>query len=217
MTKIRRALTGCALAFMITAAASLSAFAQASVKDRELQPAFDFTLIQMPVEIVSIKLNGKAITPGVKFQASDDWMRGATFTLKNISDKPISYVGIGLRFPHAADSRDFTTYLLNYGQEGSPRRSAYSQIATVRPIHPGETREIVLSEDKYPFFQNMLSSTGVAPDVEIAHYFIERIFFDGEPDVMWQGGKLLRRDAADPNKFNVIEQYSLPAKTAGQD
>lgn len=217
MTKILRALINCALAFLITATASLSALAQESVKDRELQPAFDFTLIQMPVEIVSIKLGGKAIGPGGKIQAGDDWMRGVSFTLKNISDKPISYVGIGLRFPHAADARDFTTYLLSYGQEGSPRRSFTPQIATVRPIQPGETREIVLSDDKYPVFQNMMSSTGVAPGVEVAHYFIDRIFFEGEPDVMWRGGKLLRRDPTDIDKFNVIGRYTLPAKQAGQD
>jgi hypothetical protein len=63
----------------------------------------------------------------------------------------------------------------------------------------------------------MMSSTGVSSSVEVAGYYIDRIFFSDEPDVMWRGGKLLRRDATDVNKFNVIERYSLPAKQAGQD
>lgn len=218
MMEIKRAFSRLALLSLILAAASLSAFAQGEVlKDREVRPAFDFSLIQMPVEIVSIKLKGKAIEPGEKIQADDDWLRGLSFTLKNVSDKPISYVEIGLRFPHAADPRDFTTYLLKYGQEDSPRRNAGPQIASVRPIQPGETIAIALSVDKYPFFQHMMSSTGVSSSVEEAAYFIDRIFFSDEPDLMWRGGKLLRRDPSDINKFNVIERYTLPAKQAGQD
>src|SRR5438105_4097175 len=70
--------------------ASTSALAQ-ELRDHELKPAFDFSTVQMPVEIVSIKLKGKEVAPGEKIKGDDDRLKSLSFTLKNISDKPIAY------------------------------------------------------------------------------------------------------------------------------
>src|SRR6185436_7507291 len=80
--------------FAIGTAASTSA---QELRDRQLKPAADFTTIQMPVEIVSVKLKGSDVAPGQKIKGDDDWLKGVSFTLKNISDKPIAYVEVGLR------------------------------------------------------------------------------------------------------------------------
>lgn len=58
-TLLLRSFTQGAFVFLILAATSVSILSQ-EMKDRELRPAFDFTGLQMPVEIVSIRLNGKA-------------------------------------------------------------------------------------------------------------------------------------------------------------
>jgi len=79
-------------------AVSESTFAQ-QIRSRSLAPAFDFSNMQMPVEILSIKLNGKEVQPGEKIDGDDDWLLGLSFTFKNISDKPIAFIDIGLRFP----------------------------------------------------------------------------------------------------------------------
>jgi hypothetical protein len=213
---LRRLTPGAALLLMLAAFVCATPPAQ-EMKTRELLPAFDFTKIEMPVELVSIKLNGEAIEPGRKIQAGDDWLRGLTFTLKNISDKPIAYVEVALQFQHADDPRDYTVYLLSYGLEPAHGGNDAAPKAAPRPIQPGETVDLALSNDKYPGLQNMLARTGVASSVEVARYFIDRIFFDGEPDVMLRGGTVWRRDANDTYKFNKVERYSLPSKPAGQD
>ena len=59
MLSILRVSTYSAVAFLILATSG-SAFAQ-QLRDRGLQPAFDFTNIQMPVEILSIKLREMTI------------------------------------------------------------------------------------------------------------------------------------------------------------
>lgn len=51
-------------------------------RDRELRPAIDFRTIEMPVEILSIKLKGKDVAPGEKIKGDDDWLKGMSFTLK---------------------------------------------------------------------------------------------------------------------------------------
>ena len=216
MTNIARRLTFNAALFLILALCGGATRAQ-EMKERELKPAYDFSKIQMPVEFVNIKLNGASFEPGQKIQAGDDWLQGVSFTLKNVSDKPIAYVEVGLQFRHAADPRDYTVYILNYGLDQAHGRVDSAPQAAPRPIQPGETVELVLSKDKYPGFQKILSGSGVSGSVETAAYFADKIFFEGDPDTMWRGGKLLRRDANDLYKFNVIERYSLPSRQAAQD
>jgi hypothetical protein len=98
MVSIPRPFTHLALVLVILTAASLLIHAQER-RDRQLIPAYDFATIQMPVEIVSIRLNGKDLLPGEKIQGNDKWLQGVSFTLKNISDQPLAYVNIGLKFP----------------------------------------------------------------------------------------------------------------------
>ena len=76
--------------FIISAVTAVSA---QDLRNRELIPAFNLTRAQMPVEIVSIKLNGKEVAQGEKIIGNDDWLKGASFTVRNISDKPIALIG----------------------------------------------------------------------------------------------------------------------------
>jgi hypothetical protein len=206
MSGILRRLTFGAVLFASLVTASASAFAQ-QVRDRQLTPAFDFTLIQMPVEILSIKLNGKEVQPGEKIEGGDDWLKGLSFTLKNISDRPIAYVNIGLRFPQP---RGFVVYSLNYGVDYArgETRGANSPPA----IQPGKTLHLMLTKEKYSSFQSVLARGGASSSFDTAPYYIEIICFEDEPDVIWEGGYLKRRDPSQIAKFNIIERYVLPAK-----
>jgi hypothetical protein len=170
-------------------------------------PAFDFTTTQMPFEILSIKLNGKDVQPGEKIKGDDNWLRGLSFALKNVSDQPIAYIGIGLRFPQPTG---FVVYSLNYGVDfsrGEPRRES-----SPPAIQPGQTLDLVLTKEKYPLFLRILALGGASSSFDTATYFIERVCFDGEPDVTWEGGNLKRRDPNQFTKFNVIERYVLPGR-----
>lgn len=205
MLSILRSLTYSAVVFFIFAASG-SIFAQ-EVRDRELIPAFDFTTIQMPVEILSIKLKGKEIQPGEKIKGDDDWLQGLSFTLKNISDKPIAYVAAGLRFPQP---NGFVVYSLNYGVDLS--RGERRRESSPPAIQPGETFDLVLTKEKYLVFLHILALGKASRSFDTAPYLIERVCFENEPDVIWEGGSLKRRDPNQFTKFNVIGQYVLPAK-----
>lgn len=118
------------------------------LRDREL--SFDFTTVQMPVEIVSIKLNGKNVAPGEKVKGDDDWLKGVSFTLKNISDKPIAYVAIGLRFEPPNGPARIVGFFLSYGVDysrGVPRSGS-----SPLPLQLGQTVDLVLTDERYPNF-----------------------------------------------------------------
>jgi hypothetical protein len=195
-----------ALVLLILAAASLSIRAQ-EIRDRELRPAFDFTKIQMPVEIVSIRLNGKDVLPGEKIKGNDDWLQGVSFTLMNISDRPIAYVDIGFRFPQP---KGFVVYSLNYGVDLS--RGETRRESSPPAIQPGQSLDLVLTKERYQVFHNILAQGGASSSFDTVPYYIERVCFENEPDVIWEGGNLKRRDPAQIGKFDVIERYVLPVK-----
>ncbi len=176
------------------------------LKDRELKPAFDFSLIQMPVEIVSMKVNGKEIQAGEKISGNDDWLRGLTFTLKNISDKPISYISMGLRVDRPTR---LLVYNLDFGFD--PSSGAYRS-QSPRRILPGESMDLVLTKDKYGVFLNMLDVGEFSRSFDVAQYYVQRVRFENEMDVIWEGGNLKRRDPNESSKFIVIGKYESPVR-----
>ena len=177
------------------------------LRDRELHPAFDLTTIQMPVEIVAIKLNGKEIRPGEKIKGNDDWLQGLSFTVKNISNKPIAYVSIGLRFVRPDR---VVVFMLSSGVDhsrGEPRHG-YSPL----PIPPDQTVEVTLTKERYPNFLHILSVGEVPRSFDVAPYYVDRVVFEEDPFVIWEGGFLKRRDPGVIGKFDIIERYKLPMK-----
>ena len=184
--------------------ATASSVPAQNVKDRELTPAFDFAKIQMPVAITSIRLNDRQIQAGEKISADDDWLRGLSFTLQNISDKPIAYVAMGLRFPQP---NGFVVFTLSYGVDfsrGEPRRGS-----SPLPIQPGQTIELTMTPQRYGNFLDILSFAGAPRSFTEAPYYVERISFEDDPNVIWEGGYLKRRDASTIGKFDIIERYVL--------
>lgn len=191
----------------ILAAASSSIQAQ-DLKDRQLTHAYDFTTVQMPVEIVAIRLNGKEIVPGEKLKGDDDWLRGISFTLKNISDQPIAYVNIGFKFPRPDG---FLVYSLPYGVSlaQGERRNASSPPA----IQPGQSVNLVLTKERYESsFLYVLAQAEVSRRFDTAAYYVDTVCFEGQPDVIWQFGHLKRRHPTEPFRFDVFERYVLPGK-----
>jgi hypothetical protein len=213
MISILRGLTHCAVAFLILATFSVLALGQ-EVRERELKPSSDFTLIQMPVEVVSIKLRGEEVKAGKKIKAGEDWLRGVSFTLKNVSDKPIAYVAITLQFSEPEDAphpEHVVVYFLSYGLDITSVGPSLSR-KVPKSIEPGEMVDIVLSNEKYPIFLNVLAQGRMTPNVATVKYGIYSVAFENEPDIVWRGGNLMRRDPNDPDKFNVVERYTLPPK-----
>jgi hypothetical protein len=206
MRGVFRSLARVAALLLLLAAAPWTASAQ-ELKDREVRPAFDFSLIQMPVEFLSVRLKGRELRPGEKIKGYDDWVKSLSFTLKNVSDKPIAYVEVGLKFPRPDG---FVVYILPYGVDFS--RGDSRDKTSPPPIEPGAAVTIVLTEERYRSLLYVLDRGNIAKSFDVAPYFIEKVCFEGEPDIIWTGGVLKRRDPERPTEFKTFERYALPAK-----
>jgi hypothetical protein len=195
------------LVLSIFAATSASSHAQ-ELTDRQLALAYDPATIQMPVEIVSIKVNGKEIHPGEKIKGDDNWLRGITFSVKNISDQPIAHVNVGFKFPLPAGY--VVICVLTHGTDLSRTENRRGPISDV--IQPGQTVDIGFTKQRYDSFLYGLEQAGAPKNFETAPYFVARVVFKNQPDVIWEAGYLKRRSPNDIDRFDPLEPYVLPVK-----
>ena len=167
---------------------------------------------QAPIEIIGIEVKGQVVEPGRKFSSGEDWLRGLSFTLKNVSDKPVSYIQIDLRFPTPAGSQARNAaFDLTYGDLRLIPNPA-DDMSAPKSLMPGETLKLEMSEGDYRNLTSLLAHAGQSGEVETVKFDIGAVRFENEPDTMWRLGYLLRRDANNPMRFNVTELYTLPKK-----
>ena len=205
MPRFPRTLALVAAILTIVTAGLLSTHAQ-ELKDRQLTWAYDYSTVQMPIEILSITLNGNEIRPGEKIKGGENWVKGLTFKIKNISDQPISYLNVHFKFPMPNGFVSATA--LYYGlNHGDIRRGPLPP-----SIQPGETKELVLTKQDYDSFLYVLAQAKISSDFDTAHFYIERVCFENQPDVIWQAGWLMRRHGVEYNRFDRMQKYFLPVK-----
>ena len=203
MPRFPRTLAQVAVILTIVTATSFLTRAQ-ELKDRQLTWAYDYSTVQMPIEILSMTLKGNEIRPGEKIKGDENWLKGLTFKIKNISDQPISYLSVHFKFP--MPNGFVSAAALDYGiRESHIRKGPPS-------IKPGETKELVFTKENYDSFLYVLGQAKVSSDFDTAPFYIERVCFENQPDVIWQAGWLMRRHGVEYNRFDRMQKYFLPVK-----
>ena len=166
---------------------------------------------QLPVEVVAVKVKGEPVLPGRPFAADDDWLFGLTFRLKNVSDRPISYVEVSLQFQsavgHQAKSGRMVGPVANGCYPGFPCRPDIT--GSSNEILPGETRDVGLRPSPESLMSG-LAQLGVSMPIRSAEYDVDSVLFDA--DTKWSRGLLFRRDPSEPNTFRMEGKCVLPKK-----
>jgi hypothetical protein len=152
-----------------------------------------------PFKIEEMKVGGKAVGLGAKFSAEDDWLRGLTVKVRNVSDKPVLFLDVALNFPRQGSPEPESRDHLLYGRYPPPpgQPAPESPAAGQPPIRPGETAELVLGD--YEGTRRFLDQTNYPESITELEIEISDAFFDR--DTKWSGGQILRRDPHDPNRW----------------
>ena len=163
-----------------------------------------------PVDIVNIRVKGFPINPKHKFAGDKDWLNGITITLKNITDKPVAYVSVlvgayyeknGKRLKR--DSMDAQTGIeLTYGTQ--PPRTNEPAPPYTAPLLPGETTDLVLSVSSRDELYSLLRTESASTDLAELSVRVYEVFFEGDSDIKWETGGMLRRDPKDPRLWVTI-------------
>jgi hypothetical protein len=180
------------------------------LRDRELKPRSISQPFEMPFEIVSVKLKGSDVALGQKIRGDDDWLKGASFILKNVSDKPIAYVEVGLLLEPPPPAARVVVFILSYGVDysrGLPRSGS-----SPLPIQPNQTVDLVMTDERYSQFLQILGLDGMPRSFDTVPYFVSRVCFEDDPNIIWERGFLKRKNPAALGRFDIVERYKLPTK-----
>jgi hypothetical protein len=150
-----------------------------------------------PIKVVKVKTKGKAIELGKKFMEEDDWLRGLTVTVENVSNKLISRIELSLSFPRPeGPSETIPTYSekIIYGRDPSDIEDTEGQ----KQVLPGERVDVKQLEVNLPFIKADLESLGYPQKITRAEIRVDSVtFIDGS---MWTGDEILYPDPINPKR-----------------
>ncbi len=161
-----------------------------------------------PVKIRAIKTkrNGaiKEIVAGKKFNDTDNWLKGLTVQVENISGKNINFVSVLV--VHARDKTEDSNGapfgdFISYGVSPFQKPSAPAQMQV---IPPGGSVELILSESAYDENRLALKNLKYKKSVSKIDLSVEEVGF--EDGTAWSKGQYWRPDPSNPGQWLPFEQ-----------
>ncbi|MDT4954336.1 MAG: hypothetical protein QOJ02_2474 [Acidobacteriota bacterium] len=163
-----------------------------------------------PLRVKAIKREKDDVLISKKFLAGDDWLKGLSFRLENISDKNIVFVQLEVEFPRSDDVPPLV-FPLQYGAGLAPNDSAPANRVT--PIRPGEDVVLSLSDAQYDGLQQLLGEMKYSKSIKNAILDIRTVIFDD--GIMWRAGRLMKLDPNNLRHWIGIDSSSATGSTPG--
>jgi hypothetical protein len=136
----------------------------------------------------------------VEFEGREDWLKRIAFALRNVSGKRITGLAAYL-YLRPKDSRILFSVTLTRAR-GELESAA---------LDPGETIEVIMDAASLDQAMMRLRAYGADPNEATVSLSVEMVAFsDG---VMWNRGKFVRRDPANPNRKVPVNSNSPPAES----
>lgn len=170
--------------------------------DKILEKGDDF---DPPVKITLVKSKIGVIETDKEIAADDDWLKGLTIRVRNLSDKIVTNVSIELQFrrpPNQAQELDLIAPL-DYGPNPyySPQKDSTSPPA---PILPEQTQDIFLPDAQYDSLRSLLNERKYPADIKAVRIRVRSIAFsDG---TVWTSGRIFKRDPNKPDDWIPLDQ-----------
>jgi hypothetical protein len=127
-----------------------------------------------PVEIVSIKLNGRTLKSNDSFSPSSDWTSNLEVTVKNVSEQIVTGVEVSL-YAEKVDAADVATFNTDL-TFGAPR--------SFTPVFLPPDGMAVLSHT---------FTHGDIFDFDYASIVVQRVYTKNDNTFIWSAGRMLRR------------------------
>jgi hypothetical protein len=163
-------------------------------RERAIRKKTDFN---PPVKIKAVKTKGRPVPLSEKFTDDDDWLRGFSVLVSNLSNKTVTHIGIEMLFRPLGGGQQLPAgWSLNYGPNPFHYKSQeLMPPSTVPPVPVGDEIEIKLTDMQFENLMNFLKKAGFPEKVHIVEIRVNSIgFADG---TAWSH-KLLKRDTSSP-------------------
>ena len=158
-----------------------------------------------PVDITLAKTKKGPIKFRDSFLDGDDWLRGLTVSVANTSSQPVTYIGVEILFkrPAKQSGEPGAVWHLEYGDNPFRYQSETDMPSLrVKPVPPGGTVEIQLSDDEFDQIKFFLKEARYPRSVNFIELRITDLgFSDG---TAWNAGIINRRDSSSPWGWSTI-------------
>jgi hypothetical protein len=152
-----------------------------------------------PVRIRAVKFKGMKVRHRQKFLADDDWLSGLTVTIKNRTNKTITFAAIDIQFPRPIGSEGPTAFhTIEYGNRALLTHRAGADDRS-SGIAPGESVDLALTPHDLSGIAFLLSATGYHSAAEKLNLSVGHVIF--EDDTMWYAGSPAQRDPNVPGSW----------------
>lgn len=157
-----------------------------------------------PVKISAVSTKTGAFKGGKKFTGDNSWFRGFAIGVTNTSGKVVTHVSIGITFLRPSDNATSSeppfSHTLSYG--ANPASPGNTVTNPPRPVMPGETITLTLSDELYDTIKRALKKVKYPDSVTAVELSLEEVGF--EDKTRWSGQMFLR-DPNDPEKWVPVE------------
>jgi hypothetical protein len=172
-------------------------------EERLIEKRSDFN---PPVKITLARTKKRAIKFEEGFLDDDDWLKGLTVRLANVSGKTVTHIDVEMAFTRPENQAQERTAMwhLEYGfsplwfkpEETIPPPQA-------KPILPGDIVELTLSDKDFDDLKLFLKETKNPASIKKIELRVIAIgFSDG---TVWNFGHMYRRDPKAPRGWRLIE------------
>lgn len=145
-----------------------------------------------------MKTKDRDIELGKKFSEQDDWLKGLTITVQNVSEKAVARIEFRLSFPRPGDgsSPETAIYTAAMGYGKDPAYVSPNEVLKV--VLPGETVEIKLREESLSIIKEDLEKLGYEQPIKHAQLMVKAVtFVDGSE---WAGDEILYPNPNNPKQ-----------------
>ncbi len=188
-------LCACAL-FLATAAWSSRASdelggGRSSEKVVEVVPP----IFNEPIKVVGGRLGQQELKFGQQFAGDKDWLKGAEFTLRNLTAKNIVFVELDVNLPETQASGAEMSFRINLGQIPGlnvPTRTALS-------LPAGGELAVNLDEERYAQLTRLVEQRHAIASINRARVLVGFVIFDD--GLAWSAGSFYRQDPNNPKAW----------------
>lgn len=189
-------LCACAL-FLATAAWSSRASdrlggGQSSEKVFETPPP----IFNEPIKVVGGRRGQQELKFGQKFTGDRDWLKGAEFTLRNLTGKNIVFVELDVNLPETQATGAEASFRINLGQ--IPGLSVPTQTALSLPA--GGELTVGIDEQRYGQLTRLVEHRQAVATINKARVFVGFVIF--EDGLAWSAGSFYRQDPNNPKAWH---------------
>jgi hypothetical protein len=175
----------------------ISTFLRKSMMHMIVIACFCITGRSEPIRIVKLKTKVGTVELRKKFEDDDDWLKGFTATVQNVSEKAIARVVLRLDFPRpdgASETQVTYTTRVMWGRDPADLKNEALNL-----MRPGERVEAKLVEANLPNIKSDLKALGYSDQTDRVRLLVDEVIFADRS--MWTAGEILYPDPSDPMRW----------------